>query len=156
MPRGSCILRWYLFTEKLTGSRVIFVWISRNLFAREWKTGQFSCQQVNMRLQKQETTYLKSSNSCALETEIGLEILSDFPHQPLEWQLSYEQFGRLLVPPDLTKSDGSRPVPVRLLHSTSWRGTLTSGLCGELLTRSLSSCRFTGSLLCTSHDSTGE
>jgi hypothetical protein len=49
-----------------------------------------------------------------------------------------------LVTTDLTESDGSRTVSVGLLDSSSGRGTLTSGLGGELLTRSLSS----GGLAC--------
>ena len=58
-------------------------------------------------------------------------------------------FGRVRT--DLTESHCSRPVPVGLLDSTGGRGALTSGLCGQLSTRSLSSCRFTSSLLGTCH-----
>ena len=43
------------------------------------------------------------------------------------------------------------PVTVGLLHSSGGRGTLTGSLGGQLFARSLSSCRFTGSLLSTGH-----
>ena len=33
-------------------------------------------------------SFLKSHHSGALETQIGLEILSDFSHETLEWQLA--------------------------------------------------------------------
>ena len=72
---------------------------------------------------------LKSHHSGALETQIGLEILSDFSHQTLEGQLADQQLGRFLVTTDLTKSDCTRPVTMRLLDSTSGRRALTSGLC---------------------------
>ena len=69
----------------------------------------------------------------------------------LEWQLADEEFSALLVITDLKESHCSRPVPVGLLDSTGGRGTLTSGLGGQLFMRSLSSCRFTGCLLGTCH-----
>ena len=52
-----------------------------------------------------------------LEAEVGLEVLGDLTHQPLERQLPDQQLGRLLVPPDLLQRDRSRPEPVRLLRS---------------------------------------
>lgn len=53
--------------------------------------------------------YLQSSNSCTLETQICLEVLGDFPDQTLERQLPDQQLSGLLVPTDLTQSDGSWP-----------------------------------------------
>ena len=94
---------------------------------------------------------LESQDSRALESEISLEVLGDFTDQTLEWQFPDEQFCALLVTSDFTESDGSRPVPVWLLHSTSCWCALTSSLGGQLFARSLSSCRFTSGLLCTSH-----
>lgn len=44
------------------------------------------------------------------------------------------------------------PVTMRLLDTTGRGGTLTGSFGGQLLTRSLSSSGFTGSLLGTSHD----
>merc|ERR1712141_591211 len=65
------------------------------------------------------TGLLKCSNSCALEAEICLEVLSDFSDQALEGQLADEKLGALLVTTDLAKSDGARPVPVGLLDTSS-------------------------------------
>ena len=48
---------------------------------------------------------LKSHHSRALESQIGLKILSDFSHKTLEGQLADQQLGRFLVTTDLTKSD---------------------------------------------------
>jgi len=42
--------------------------------------------------------------------------LSDLTNQPLERQLADQQLGGLLVLPDLTQGDSSRPVPVRLQY----------------------------------------
>jgi hypothetical protein len=52
-----------------------------------------------------------------------------------------------LVTTNLTKSDGSGTVSVRLLDTSSGGSRLASGLGGKLLTRSLSSGRFTSGLL---------
>jgi hypothetical protein len=82
------------------------------------------------------SSLLKSHHSGRLETEIGLkhshaqslpviseeaylEILSNLTNQPLEGQLADQELRRLLVPSDLTESDGTRTEPVRLLHTTS-------------------------------------
>ena len=52
-----------------------------------------------------------------LETEVGLEVLGDLTDKALEWQLADEELGRLLVTTDLTESDGTWPVSVRLLDA---------------------------------------
>ena len=52
---------------------------------------------------------LKSQHGGALESQVGLEILSDFTHKPLEGQLSDQELGRLLILSDLPKSYSSRP-----------------------------------------------
>jgi len=49
----------------------------------------------------------------------SLEVLGDLTDEALERELPDKQFGRLLVPPNLTKSHGTRTEPVRLLHTTS-------------------------------------
>lgn len=95
--------------------------------------------------------FLEGHDGGALESEIGLEILSDFSHQALEGQLADQKLGRFLVTTDLTESDGSRPVTMGLLNSTGGRGALASGLGGQLLPRGLASGRFTGGLLGTGH-----
>jgi hypothetical protein len=56
--------------------------------------------------------YLKGSNGGALETQVSLEILSDFTNKTLEWQLADQQLSRFLVTTDFTKGDGSRTIPV--------------------------------------------
>ena len=83
-------------------------------------------------------SFLKSHHSRALETQICLEILSDFSHKTLEGQLSDQQLGGFLVTTDLTKSDCTRPVTMRFLDSTGGRSALTSCLCGELFSWSFS------------------
>ena len=58
-------------------------------------------------------------------------------YQTLEGELANEKLGRLLVATDLTESDGTRLITVRLLDTAGRRGGLASGLGGELLTRGL-------------------
>jgi len=77
---------------------------------------------------------LESTDGRALEAEVRLEVLSDLTNKTLERQLADEELGRLLVATDLTESDGTRLVSVRLLDTTGrWR-RLASCLGGELLT----------------------
>ena len=94
---------------------------------------------------------LESHDSRALEPEVSLEVLGDLSDQTLEGELADEQLGGLLVPPDLPEGDGSRPVSVRLLHSTSGRSRFPGSLGSQLFTRSFSSSGLTSSLLGTSH-----
>lgn len=123
---------------------------------------------------------LQSSNGRALEAEIRLEVLSNLSNETLEGQLSDEELRRLLVSSNLTKSDGTRLVSVRLLDwmrgyerrrqlrqsslaqtpsllttSCGWR-RFAGGLGGQLLTGSLSSRRLAGSLLGSGHGCSGE
>jgi len=95
--------------------------------------------------------FLESHHGRGLEAEVSLEVLSDFTHKSLEGQLADKQFSALLVATDFTKGDGTRPVPVGLLDTTSGRSRFTGSFGGQLLARSLSSSGFTGSLLGTSH-----
>jgi len=96
--------------------------------------------------------FLKGANGRALESQVGLEVLSDLTNQTLEWQLADQQLGGLLVATDLTESDGSGPVPVGLLDTTGGWGRLPGGLGGQLLPGGLASGRLTCGLLGTSHD----
>ena len=98
-----------------------------------------------------DITYLQSTNGSTLKSEICLEVLCDFTHQSLEWQLADEQLSGFLVSPDLSEGDCTGPVSVRFLHTTGGRCTLTSCLGGQLLTWSLSSSGLTSSLLGTGH-----
>ena len=61
---------------------------------------------------------LKSTDGRRLETEIGLEVLGDLTDQSLERELANQKLGRLLVATNLTKSDGTRLIPMRLLDTT--------------------------------------
>jgi hypothetical protein len=63
-----------------------------------------------------------------LETKIRLEVLSDLTNKTLEWSLADQEIRRLLVLADLTESDGTRTVTMRLLDTSSSWGTLTSSL----------------------------
>ena len=71
---------------------------------------------------------LKGSNGCGLESEISLEVLSDFTNESLEGQLANEKFGRLLVSTNLSESDGTWSVSVRLLDTSSRRRRFSSSL----------------------------
>lgn len=61
---------------------------------------------------------LESADGRGLEAEIRLEVLSNLTNKTLEGQLADEELGRLLVATDLTESDGTRLVAVRLLDTT--------------------------------------
>ena len=61
---------------------------------------------------------LKSADGGGLEAKIRLEVLGDLTNKTLERQLADEKLGRLLVATDLTESDGTRLVAVRLLDTT--------------------------------------
>ena len=82
---------------------------------------------------------LESHDGRGLESQIGLEVLGDFTDQTLEGQLPDQKLGALLVTTDFSQSDGSGPVSVGLLDSSSGRGALTSGLGGQLLPWGLAS-----------------
>ena len=94
---------------------------------------------------------LKGHDGRALESQIGLEILSDLTDQTLEGELADQKLGGLLVSPDLTESHGTRSVPVRLLHTPGGGSGFASSLGSQLLPWGFSSGRFTGGLLSTSH-----
>ena len=95
--------------------------------------------------------FLQSQNCVALEAKISLEILGNLPDQALERQLPNKQLSALLILPDLTESNGTRPIPVRLLHTASGWGTLASSLGSQLLPRGLTTSALTSSLFSTSH-----
>ena len=61
---------------------------------------------------------LESADGRGLEAEIRLEVLSNLTDKTLEGQLADEELGRLLVATDLTESDGTGLVAVRLLDTT--------------------------------------
>ena len=77
---------------------------------------------------------LESTDGRGLEAKVGLEVLGDLTNETLEWELSDQKLSGLLVTTDLTESDGSWLISVRLLDTSGgWCG-LASCLGGELLT----------------------
>ena len=96
-------------------------------------------------------SFLKGHHGRRLEAEIGLEVLRNFSNQSLEGKFADQELGRLLVATDLTKSDRSRAVSVRLLDSSGRRRRLSGSLGRQLLSGSFSTGRFTRSLFCSGH-----
>lgn len=96
-------------------------------------------------------SFLQGHHGGALESEIGLEILSDLTDQSLERELADQQLRALLVATDLTKSDSSRTVAMRLLHSASSRCAFTCSFRRQLLAGSFSTGGFTSGLLGSRH-----
>ena len=99
--------------------------------------------------------FLQGHDGRALESQIGLEILSNFTDETLERQLADEELGALLVATDLTEGNCSRPVTMGLLHTAGRWGTLPCGFGGQLLSGCLSTSGFTSGLLRSGHDSFG-
>jgi len=98
------------------------------------------------------TGLLQSHDGRALEAQISLEILSNLTDKTLEGQLADEQLSAFLITTDLTKSDSSRPVTMRLLDAAGSWGALPSRLGCKLFPGRLATGRFTCSLLRTCHD----
>jgi hypothetical protein len=94
---------------------------------------------------------LQRGDGGGLEPEVGLEVLRDLPHQPLEGQLPDEQLRALLVLADLAERDGAGAKPVRLLHAAGGRGRLSRRLGGQLLPRRLAAGRLPRRLLRARH-----
>jgi histone H3 len=84
---------------------------------------------------------LEGTDGGALEAEVGLEVLRDFTDKTLEGELSDQKFGRLLVATNLTESDGTRLIAMRLLDTAGGWSGLAGGLGSELLTRGLATSR---------------
>lgn len=72
-------------------------------------------------------------------------------YQTLEGELADQELSRLLVATNLTESDGTGLVAVRLLDTTGRRGGLAGGLGSELLARSLATSGLAGGLLGAGH-----
>nr|DAD35566.1 TPA_asm: hypothetical protein HUJ06_006206 [Nelumbo nucifera] len=95
---------------------------------------------------------LKRSNDGALEPKINLEILSNLTNQELEWKFANQKLGSLLVlHDDFFESYCSWPELVWLLYATCSGSRFLDSLCCQLLSWSLSSSGFSGSLLSTRH-----
>lgn len=72
-------------------------------------------------------------------------------YETLEGELADEKLSRLLVATDLTESDGTGLVAVRLLDTTSRGGRLAGSLGGELLAGGLATGGLSSGLLGASH-----
>jgi hypothetical protein len=72
-------------------------------------------------------------------------------HQTLEGELADQELRRLLVATDLTESDGTRLIAVRLLDTSGGGSALAGGLGGELLARGLATGGLAGGLLGAGH-----
>jgi hypothetical protein len=72
-------------------------------------------------------------------------------YQTLEGELADEQLSRLLVATNLTKSDGTGLVTVRLLDTAGRRGRLAGSLGSELLAGGLATGGLASGLLSASH-----
>ena len=89
------------------------------------------------------TTTISGHCDTTPTVDTHLEILSDLTDETLEGELADEELGRLLVATDLTESDGTRLITVRLLDTTGRWCRLASSLRGELLTWGLATSGFT-------------
>ena len=61
---------------------------------------------------------LEGADGRALESEVALEVLGDLTDETLEWELSDEEFGRLLVSTNLSEGDGAGLISVGLLDTS--------------------------------------
>lgn len=61
---------------------------------------------------------LESTDGGGLEAKVALEVLSNLTNKPLEGKLADQKLSRLLVATNLTKSDGTRLISMRLLDTT--------------------------------------
>ena len=96
-------------------------------------------------------SFLEGGNSGALEAKVSLKVLGNLTDKTLEGQLPDEKLGGFLVATDLTESDSSWPVTMRLLHSSSGWSAFPGSFGGELLPWGLASGGFTSGLLCSCH-----
>jgi len=81
---------------------------------------------------------LKSTDGGGLEAKVRLEVLSNLTDETLEWELSDQELGGLLVTTDLTESDGTGLVSVGLLDTSGGWGAFAGSLGSQLLTGCLS------------------
>ena len=77
-------------------------------------------------------------------------------YQTLEGELADQKLSGLLVATNLTESNGTRLVAMRLLDTSGGGGALAGGLGGELLAGSLATSGLTGGLLGAGHCDDGK
>ena len=155
----------YCKTKKSSSNYVITLIISLSTFSTDaacelnvlWHDGHplgVNRTQVGVLKQTHQVSlrsFLKRKNSVTLEPQISLEVLRDFTNKTLKGELADQKLCALLVFSDLTKSNSSRAIAMRLLDSTGCRCRFPCSLGGELLPRSLSTGGFASGLLGTSH-----
>lgn len=96
--------------------------------------------------------FLQSTDSRRLESQVGLEVLSDFSNQSLERQLSDQKFSGLLESSDFSQGHGTWLISVRLLDTSGRRSGLSGSLGSQLLSWGLTTSRLSCCLLSSSHD----
>ncbi|EPZ32224.1 HECT-domain-containing protein [Rozella allomycis CSF55] len=127
-----------------------------NVFWHNGNTLSMDSAKVSIFKQSNEvsfSSFLKSTNSSRLETEISLEVLSNFTNKSLKWQFTDQKFSRFLVTTDFTKSDSSWSVTVSLFDTSSagcWCRLACSFGC-QLFAWSFTTSRFACSLFSTCH-----
>ena len=125
-----------------------------DVFGHNCHSLSMDCAQVGVFEQTHQvglTSLLQSHHGRALEPKVRLKVLSNLTNKSLERKLADQQFGALLIPTDLTKSNCARPVTMRFLYTSRSRSTLSCSFGSKLLPWSLPSCRLTCSLFSTSH-----
>ena len=95
--------------------------------------------------------FLQRHDGAALKAQVSLEVLGDFAHQTLEWELANQQLGRFLVSSDFAQRNSPRSITMRLLHASSSRSAFASSLGRKLLARGFATGRFSCGLLCSCH-----
>ena len=95
---------------------------------------------------------LESKDSRGLESEVSLEVVGDLSHESLEWELSDEELGGLLVSSDVSESNGAGSESVGSLDSTGVGGSLSvGGLDGDGLSGGLGSGSLSSGMLRSCH-----
>jgi len=90
--------------------------------------------------------FLESEDSGGLESEVVLELRSDFSHESLEGELSDEELGALLESSDFSEGNGAGSESVGFLDATSSLGS--AGFLGLLVCDVLSGGLGAGVLSC--------
>ena len=96
------------------------------------------------------SSLLKGEDGGGLESEVGLEVGGDFSNESLEWELSDEELGGLLVLSDHSEGNGSWSESVGLLDTAGgWHGGL--GGLGDHLSWGLGAGSLSSGLLGSCH-----
>ena len=95
--------------------------------------------------------FLESEDSGALETEVVLELRSDFTDESLEGELADEELGGLLETSDFTEGNSAWSEAVGLLDATSSNDLLGGLLVGDVFTGGLATSVLACSVLCACH-----